>query len=142
MLKLWNKLKLMKLMNLWPMKLWVLTICLFSKAIEVLANILCTRGSEGKKTNVVFFWWISDSYEGRRYKIKNVFWWIIYLSSNSSSKSKDSQERVKEQLLFIWYAIFFAESGIDSLIHQGNVFFFYNINTYIMRILLLYGNCV
>jgi hypothetical protein len=107
------------------MKLWVLTICLFSKAIEVLlANILCTRGSEGKKTNVVFFWWISDSYGGRRYKIKNVFWWIIYLSSNSSSKSKDSQERVKEQLLFIWYAIFFAESGIDSLIHQGNVFFF------------------
>ena len=37
------------------MKLRVLTICLFSKAIEVLANILYTRGSEGKKPTLYSF---------------------------------------------------------------------------------------
>jgi hypothetical protein len=73
----------------------------FSKAIEVITKILYDHEKE-KKPTIYSFDEFRAVMEGEDAGLKS-FFDELYLSSNPSSKNKDSQARAKKQLLFVCY---------------------------------------
>ena len=74
----------------------------FSKAIEMITNILYTRENQDKEPIIYSFDEFRTIMEAKDARLK-LFFDELYLSSNPSSKNKDSQARAKKQLLFICY---------------------------------------
>ena len=76
------------------------SILSFFKAIEMITNILHTRENKEKKLTLYSFDEFHTIMEAKDARLK-LFFDELYFSSNLSSKNKDSQARVKKQLLFI-----------------------------------------
>ena len=74
----------------------------FSKAIEMITNILYIRENREKKSILYAFDEFREVMEREDARLR-FFFDELYLSSNPLTKNKDSQERVKKQLLFICY---------------------------------------
>ena len=74
----------------------------FSKAIEMITNILYTRENKEKEPTLYTFDEFRAVMEREDARLR-FFFDELYLSSNPLSKNKDSQGRVKKQLLFICY---------------------------------------
>lgn len=74
----------------------------FSKAIETITNILYIRENKEQKQTLYTFDEFREVMEREDARLR-FFFDELYLSSNPLSKNKDSQERVKKQLLFICY---------------------------------------
>jgi len=78
------------------------TILSFSKAIKIITDILYTRENKEKNPTLYSFDEFRAIMEAKDNRLKN-FFDELYLSSNPTSKNKDSHIRVKKQLLFICY---------------------------------------
>ena len=74
----------------------------FSKAIEVITNILYIRENKENKPTLYSFDEFRAIMEGEDARLK-FFFDELYSSSNPLSKNKESQARVKKQLLFVCY---------------------------------------
>ena len=74
----------------------------FSQAIAIITNILYKREKKEKKPPLYSFDEFRTTMEGEDVRLKS-FFDELYLSTNPSSKNKDSQTQVKGQLLFICY---------------------------------------
>ena len=77
----------------------------FSQAIAIITNILYKREKKEKKPPLYSFDEFRTTMEGEDARLKS-FFDELYLSTNPSSKNKDSQARVKGQLLFICYFLY------------------------------------
>src|SRR6266498_2991629 len=78
------------------------SILSFSKAIEMITNILHTHENKEKELILYSFDEFHIIMEAKNARLK-LFFDELYLLSNLSSKNKDSQVRAKKQLLFICY---------------------------------------
>ncbi len=74
----------------------------FFKAIELIINILYIRENKENKLTLYSFDEFREIIEEKDVRLK-FFFDELYFSSNLLSKNKDSQTRVKKQLLFICY---------------------------------------
>ncbi len=81
-------------------------ILFFSQAIAIIINILYKHEKKEKKLSLYLFDEFRTTMKEEDVKLKP-FFDELYLSTNPSSKNKDSQTQVKGQLLFICY--FFCE---------------------------------
>ncbi|CAG8684335.1 10919_t:CDS:1 [Acaulospora morrowiae] len=74
----------------------------FSQAVKVLTDILYTHENREKKPTIYSFDEFREIMEGEDIRLKS-FFDELYFSSSPSTKNKNSQIRVKKQLLFICF---------------------------------------
>ena len=78
------------------------SILSFSKAVEIMTNILYTRKNRKKEPTLYSYDEFRKVMKEKNTNLK-FFFDELYLSSNPSSKNRDSQARAKKQLLFVCY---------------------------------------